>query len=127
MRILLVDDSSFSRTTLKRYFADMENLEFAEASNGIEALELHRSFAPDIIFMDITMPQLDGLGTLKIISMVDDKVKIIMVSALGNQTYVAEECKKYGTFAVLAKPVSKEVAIQTLTDAQEQLTAGDHQ
>jgi len=127
MRILLVDDSSFSRITLKRYFADIEGLEFAEASNGIEALELHRSFAPDIIFMDITMPQLDGLGTLKIFSMVDSKAKIIMVSALGNQTYVVEECKKYGTFAVLAKPVSKDVAIKALKDAEKQLIAGENQ
>lgn len=127
MRILLVDDSDFSRATLKHFFAEISDIEIVEASNGIEALEKHRSFKPEIIFMDITMPDLDGLGTLKIISLTDKKVKIIMVSALGNQNYICEEALKYGAFTVLAKPVKRETALQALLDAQAQFKAGEDQ
>jgi two-component system chemotaxis response regulator CheY len=125
MRILLVDDSDFSRATLKHFFTELSDIEIVEAANGIEALEKHRSFKPEIIFMDITMPDLDGLGTLKIISLTDKKVKIIMVSALGNQNYICEEATKYGAFAIMAKPVNRDMALQTLLNAQAQLKAGE--
>jgi len=125
MKILLVDDSDFSRTTLKHFFAEIKDIEIAEASNGIEALEKHRSFRPKIIFMDITMPDLDGLGTLKIISLTDQKVKIIIISALGNQKYLCEEAFKYGALVVLAKPIKKAIALQALLDAQNQIRVGE--
>ncbi len=125
MRILLVDDSDFSRATLKHFFAEIKDLEITEASNGIEALEKHRSFKPEIIFMDITMPDLDGLGTLKILSLTDQKVKVIMVSALGNQNYICEEALKYGAFAVLSKPIKRDIALQALLDAQDQIKIGE--
>lgn len=125
MRILLVDDSDFSRATLKHFFAEISDIEIVEASNGIEALEKHRSFKPEIIFMDITMPDLDGLGTLKIISLTDKKTKVIMASALGNQNYICEEALKYGAFAVLAKPIQRETALKALMDAQSQCTIGE--
>lgn len=117
MRVLLVDDSELSRTTLKHHLAEFSGIESAEAENGIEALEKHRSFQPEIIFLDITMPDLDGLGTLKIFSLIDKKVKIIMVSALGNQQYISDEAIKYGAFAVLAKPLKRDTALQVLSEA----------
>jgi len=127
MRILLVDDSDFSRATLRHFFAEISDIEIVEASNGIEALEKHRSFKPEIIFMDITMPDLDGLGTLKIISLTDKKAKIIMVSALGNQNYISEEALKYGAFAIMAKPVNRDMVLQTFFNVQAQFRAGEHQ
>lgn len=126
MRILLVDDSDFSRATLKHFFAEINDIEIIEASNGIDALEKHRTYQPEIIFMDITMPDLDGLGTLKIISLTDKKVKIIMVSALGNQNYISEEAFKYGAFSVMAKPVKRDMALQTLLDAKALCKEGEH-
>lgn len=125
MRILIVDDSDFSRVTLKHFFSEITDLEFMEASNGIEALDYHRSFKPDIIFMDITMPHLDGLGTLKILSMTDKKVKIIMVSALGNQSFVCQEALKNGAFSILAKPVTQDLALKTLRNARNQIRVGE--
>ena len=126
MRILLVDDSDFSRATLKHFFAEINDIEIIEASNGIDALEKHRTYQPEIIFMDITMPDLDGLGTLKIISLTDKKVKIIMVSALGNQNYISEEAFKYGAFSVMANPVKRDLALQTLLDAKALCKEGEH-
>lgn len=118
MRVLIVDDSDFSRNTLKHYLAEIEDIKIAEASNGIEALEKHRTFQPEVIFMDITMPDLDGLGTLKIFSLTDKKVKIIMVSALGNQQYICDEALKHGAFTVLAKPLKRDVALTALSEAR---------
>jgi len=126
MRILLVDDSVLSRRILKHIITEIRPSEIAEASNGIEALEKHRSFKPEIIFMDITMPDLDGLGTLKIISLIDKQVKIIMVSSLGNHKYICDEALKFGAFSVLAKPVQKDV-LQALLAVQGQSMVGEEQ
>ncbi len=125
MRMLIVDDSNFTRAHLKQLFSDVPDIEFAEAANGLEVLEQHRTFKPEVIFMDITMPQLDGLATLKILKMIDKNVKIIMASALGNQKYIYESCIKHGACAILNKPVTKLMALDALKNAVAQTTARD--
>lgn len=117
MKLLIVDDSDFSRLTLQRVVAEVAGLEIAEASNGIEALEQHRIFRPDIIFMDVTMPHLDGLTTLKIVRAIDKKVRIIMITALGTQQYLVDECHAVGISAILAKPILRDVILQAFQQA----------
>ncbi len=123
--MLIVDDSNFTRAHLKRFFSDVTEIEFAEASNGIEVLEQHRTFQPYVIFMDITMPQLDGLATLKILKMIDTNVKIIMASSLGSQKYIYDKCIKYGACAILNKPITKQMALDTLKNAVPQIIVRD--
>jgi chemotaxis response regulator CheB len=123
--MLIVDDSTFTRAHLKRLFSDVNEIEFAEAANGIEVLEQHRTFKPEVIFMDITMPQLDGLATLKILKMIDKSVKIIMVSSLGNQKYIYDHCINYGACAILNKPLTKQMALDALKNAVTQTIIRD--
>lgn len=111
MKILFVDDSLFSRNTLKCYFTELTDVQFFEAANGIEALELHRSVHPDVIFLDVTMPHLDGTATLKILRTIDTQVKIIMATALGNQQYLCNELIALGVDGILTKPVTKDAAL----------------
>lgn len=125
MRMLIVDDSIFSRTHMKRLFSKVSEIEFAEASNGIEVLEQHRTFKPEVIFMDIVMPQLDGLATLRILRMIDTKVKIIIASSLGNQKYIYENCINYGACAILNKPITEQMALDALKNIETPSITGD--
>ncbi|QJW45399.1 response regulator [bacterium BFN5] len=117
MKILFVDDSLFSRNTMKRHFAELSGIQVFEATNGIEALELHRSIQPDVIFLDVTMPYLDGTATLKIIRTIDDNVKIIMATALGGQQYLCNEFIALGVDGILTKPVTKDAALNVFYTA----------
>lgn len=107
MRILVVDDSVFSRTMVTKALAGLSDIEIEEAESGIEALDKHRTFAPDIIFMDITMPHLDGITALKIIKSIDDNVRIVMISSLGSQKYILQDCTASGAVGILSKPARK--------------------
>lgn len=114
MRLLITDDSKLSRLTIKHFFDNIADIEITEAANGIDALDQHRIFKPDVIFLDITMPQLDGIATLKIINMIDKAVKVIIVTSIGEQRSIQVDCKKYGALAVLSKPVEKEAVLDLL-------------
>jgi two-component system chemotaxis response regulator CheY len=112
LKVLLVDDSTLSRIAMKRILEDAEvkiigDFEIIEATNGVEALEKHRTQIPDIIFLDITMPHLDGMTALRIIRLIDTKVKIIIVTALGSHRHITTECLKIGANDIVAKPADK--------------------
>ena len=125
MRLLIVDDSSLVRLQIKRFVEGILNIEIAEAVNGIEALEKHRTFKPDIITLDYIMPAPDGLAVLKILTKIDKNVKIIMASALGNQKYIYKSCIEYGASAIIAKPITKETLLKTIRRVQCGTSAGD--
>lgn len=112
MRVLIVDDSNLSRALLHDFFLEFPGIELAEACDGMEALEQHRFFKPNVIFLDYTIPQPDGLATLKIIKAVDKKVKVILLSTMGEQAYIAKEGAKYGADAIICKPVTKDDALK---------------
>lgn len=93
-KILLVDDSVFMRSWIKKILSDANFNDFVEAEDGLQAIEMYKSFFPDIVIMDNTMPKLNGIGTLKEIMKIDPKAKVIICSALGQQSLVIEaiEC-----------------------------------
>ncbi len=119
MRILIADDSCLCRSNLKLLFEGIASLELAEAANGVEVLELQRTFHPDILFMDITMPLLDGLATLKILQLVAPTLPIVIITSLADQRFVSRDCIANGAIAVLGKPVSKEDALRALTKLKQ--------
>ena len=125
MRLLIVDDSSLIRWQIKRFLEDFPNIEFAEAANGIEALEKHRTFKPDIITLDYIIPAPDGLAVLKILTEIDKSVKIIMATTLGNQKYIYKNCIECGAFAIIAKPIMKEDLLKTIKNIQDYTNVGD--
>ena len=114
MLILIADDSALCRSNLKLLFDGIENLEIIEAANGVEVLELQRNLQPDIIFMDITMPLLDGLAALKILKLIDPSINIVIITSLAEQRFIVSDCITHGALAVLGKPVKRSDVLNSL-------------
>lgn len=91
MKILLVDDAVFVRMSLKQILDDSEfDFEVLEAANGKKALELYKRNSPDVVIMDITMPEMDGIEAVYKIREIDPDAKVIMCSAMGYQEKVVD-------------------------------------
>lgn len=86
--IMLCDDAAFMRLTLKKIVEGAGHTVVAEAANGFEAIENYEIYRPDIVLMDITMPDMDGITAVSRIKQIDGAAKIIMVSAMGQQDKV---------------------------------------
>ncbi|EIA23759.1 Chemotaxis protein cheY, partial [Candidatus Arthromitus sp. SFB-3] len=84
-RILIVDDAAFMRMMLKDILEKNGYQVIGEASNGLKAIELYKKDRPDVVTMDITMPEMDGIEALREIMSFDPKANIIMCSAMGQQ------------------------------------------
>ncbi len=104
MKILLADDSQFMRTILKGIL-DKLNLsaEYIEAGGGIQTVELYLQHHPDLLLLDLIMPEKDGMDVLREISSQKGTGKIIIVSAIG-QDKVMEEAKALGADGFIVKP-----------------------
>lgn len=85
--VLVVDDAAFMRLRLKKLLED-KGFEVVEAANGREAVEQYRTHQPDVVLMDITMPEMTGIEALEEIRTADPNAYVIMVSALGQQAMV---------------------------------------
>lgn len=107
--VLIVDDSAFSRRMLKKAFPEQWDVAITEASNGKEALAALESRKFDIMFLDLTMPEIDGFGVLEALKKkVDFSCKIFVVSA-DIQPKAKQLCKDLGAMAFLPKPLDKEI------------------
>ena len=89
-RILIVDDAKFMRMTLSNILIKANHVIIGEAENGREAVEFYREHKPEIVTMDITMPEMSGLQAVKEIKKEFPEAKIIMCSAMGQQKMVVE-------------------------------------
>jgi two-component system, chemotaxis family, chemotaxis protein CheY len=90
IKVLFVDDSSFMRTVLKGIILK-EPFEFSgEAGTGKDAVDLYKKLKPDLVTMDIVMPEMNGIDAVKEIRSFDSQAKIIMVSAMGQQNMVID-------------------------------------
>lgn len=103
MRVMIVDDAMFMRATIKKIVVSEGFDIAAEASNGAEAVQLYKSEKPDLVLMDITMPEMDGLQALKLIREYDNKAEVIMISAMGQQHMVVQAIE-YGAKNFIVKP-----------------------
>jgi two-component system chemotaxis response regulator CheY len=102
-RILIVDDAKFMRVTLGSILAKADHEIVGEGENGKEAVQLYRDHLPDLVMMDITMPEMTGLEAMKEIKKDHPNAKIIMCSAMGQQKVVVESIEA-GAKDFIVKP-----------------------
>ena len=102
---LIVDDSAFARFHLKRLLSSFDNIKTSEAANGNEAVSEYKRLQPDIVFMDIVMPGLEGVETVRRICKDDPGASVIMVSSLSYPEKVSEALTA-GAKCFLSKPVT---------------------
>ena len=106
-KILICDDAAFMRMMLKDIMKRIGYGEVYEAENGKKAIEKYIEFNPDLVFMDITMPEMDGIEALKKIIAHDKNAAVIMCAAIG-QSPLAVETMKNGAKDVIFKPYNIE-------------------
>lgn len=111
-RILLVDDAAFMRMRCAKLLNE-NGYETLEAENGADAVEKYLAHRPDLVLMDITMPIMDGIAATQKLKSLDPDVKIVMVSALGQQTMVMEAIKS-GALDFIVKPFQPEKILSTV-------------
>jgi two-component system chemotaxis response regulator CheY len=120
INVLIADDLTFIKLVLRDLVEKAGFRVVAEASNGKQAIELYKDKRPDIVLMDITMPELDGLQALKKILEYDPQAKIIMCSALGQQTLIVQALQ-LGAKDFIVKPFREErvvAAIKKILDIE---------
>lgn len=113
IKILVVDDSLFMRQMLKNILPKDKFEIVGEATTGREALEKYSNLNPDLITMDITMPDMDGIAAVKEILKINSEAKIIMCSAMGQKPMI-KEALEAGAKDFIIKPFDKEKAIKII-------------
>jgi len=111
--VLIVDDVEFVRKTLSELLVQNHYQVVAEATNGLEAVELYARHRPDLVTMDIVMPKLSGIEATRRIIKSDKDAKIVMLSAMGQESLVMEAINA-GAMDYLMKPFSRHEVIRTL-------------
>jgi two-component system chemotaxis response regulator CheY len=89
-KVLIVDDAIFMRNMLRNIFAENGFEVAGEAANGLEAIQKFQELAPSVVTMDIVMPERNGIDALKEIIKLDPDAKVIMCSALGQESLIIE-------------------------------------
>lgn len=117
-RVLIVDDAAFMRIKLKDILEKNGYEVAAEGQNGIEAVEKYKETKPDLVTMDITMPEKDGVEALKEIKAMDPKAVVLMCSAMGQQSMVMDAIRA-GAIDFIVKPFDTERVIKALDKASQ--------
>ena len=115
-RVLICDDAAFMRMMIKDILTKNGYEVAAEAENGIKAVEKYNETKPDLVMMDITMPEMDGIQALKKIKEVDASANIIMCSAMGQQAMVIESIQS-GARDFIVKPFNQDRVLEAVKKA----------
>lgn len=111
--ILICDDAAFMRMMIKDILSKNGYNVVGEAENGAKAVEKYAELKPDLVLMDITMPEMDGIQALKEIKSLDGGAKVIMCSAMGQQAMVIESIQA-GAKDFIVKPFQAERVIEAV-------------
>jgi len=114
--ILIVDDAAFMRMMIKDVLTKNGLEVVGEAENGTTAVEKFKELSPNLTIMDITMPEMDGIEAVKEIKKLDPNAKIIMCSAMGQQSMVIEAIQA-GAKDFIVKPFQAERVIEAVQKA----------
>ena len=112
-KILIVDDAAFMRMMIKDILTKNGYEVVGEAANGIQAVELYKAHNPDLVTMDITMPEMDGIEAVKQIKAVNPGAKVIMCSAMGQQAMVIDAIQA-GAKDFIVKPFQPERVLESI-------------
>jgi two-component system chemotaxis response regulator CheY len=112
-KVLIVDDAAFMRISIKNMLTKNGFEVVGEAENGAIGVQMYKDLQPDIVTMDITMPEMSGLDALKEITKMDPKSKIVMVSAMGQEAMVREAIVS-GAKGFIVKPFKEEGIIAAM-------------
>lgn len=112
-KVLVVDDAAFMRVSIKKMLSSNGYEIVGEAENGEIAIQKYQELSPDIVTMDITMPEMDGLTGLKKILEINPNASIVMISAMGQESMVREAVLT-GAKGFIVKPFKEDVIIDAL-------------
>ncbi|MBI6545836.1 MAG: response regulator [Cyanobacteria bacterium NC_groundwater_1444_Ag_S-0.65um_54_12] len=116
--ILVVDDAAFMRLMLTDILSQNGYAVLAEAKNGLEAVEFYKKLKIDLVTMDITMPEMDGITAIREIRAFDPKARIVVCSAMGQQTMVIDALQS-GACDFIVKPFQAERVLDAIKRALE--------
>ncbi|WP_025027648.1 response regulator [Caldalkalibacillus mannanilyticus] len=112
-KILIVDDAAFMRMMIKEILSKNGFEVVGEAHDGAQAVEKYKELTPDLVTMDITMPEMDGISALKEIKKINPNAKIIMCSAMGQQAMVIDAIQA-GAKDFIVKPFQAERVLEAI-------------
>ncbi|TMV52042.1 response regulator [Paenibacillus mesophilus] len=112
-KILIVDDAAFMRMMIKEILSKNGYEVVGEAQDGSVAVEKYKELKPDLVTMDITMPEMDGIAALKEIKKFDSNAKVIMCSAMGQQAMVIDAIQA-GAKDFIVKPFQADRVIEAI-------------
>ncbi len=111
--VLICDDAAFMRMMIKNVLVKGGYNVVGEAENGAKAVEKYKELSPDLVLMDITMPEMDGIQALKEIKKIDGGAKVIMCSAMGQQAMVIESIQA-GAKDFIVKPFQEDRVLEAV-------------
>ncbi|HHY72881.1 MAG TPA: response regulator [Bacillus bacterium] len=113
--ILVADDAAFMRTMLKSILVKGGYEVIGKAENGLTAIAKYKELKPDLVTLDITMPEMDGITALKEIRKINSKAKIIMCSAMGQHTLIIKAIEA-GAKDFIVKPFQESQVLEAVKD-----------
>lgn len=111
--ILIVDDAAFVRMTLTKMLEANGHTIVGDAGNGLEGINKYKSLNPDVVLLDLTMPEMDGMEALKLIKEYDSGARVIVCTALGQHTKVAEAIEN-GATDFIVKPFDQQRVLDAI-------------
>jgi two-component system chemotaxis response regulator CheY len=116
-RVLIVDDSIAVARQMEKIITDSGDfIPIGHAKNGLEAIKMYKELQPDIICMDMNMPVMDGLTSLRTLVALNREVKVVMITSLGGVGDKFTEALKLGAKNVISKPFETDVVLKILRE-----------
>jgi two-component system chemotaxis response regulator CheY len=119
-RVLVVDDAAFMRLSLKMLLEKSGFDVVGEAENGLKAVQLYKQLKPDIVTMDLTMPEVGGIDAIKMIKAIDKDARIIVISSMGHEILVREAIMA-GAISFIVKPFKEDIVSKQLNTISQSI------